>query len=130
MKPDKPVEANNQPTPTAGTLSRGGVTREQISRRAEELWRQRNCPSGEDESIWLEAESQLKAEFESRPVSGTESRPNADEPAQPIHSRTKVQDPAESAVQTRSATEESNPRPQSATPGRKREPGKSGARKR
>lgn len=35
------------------------VTQEQISRRAEELWRQYGCPEGRDEAIWLEAEQQL-----------------------------------------------------------------------
>lgn len=35
------------------------VSHEQISRRAEELWRQYGCPEGRDEAIWLEAEQQL-----------------------------------------------------------------------
>jgi hypothetical protein len=105
MKPDKPVEADNQPTPTPTNQARGAVSHEQIAQRAEKLWRERSCPAGNDQAIWLEAESQLKAELESRPVSGTESRPYADESAQPTRARTKVQDPAESAVQTRSATE-------------------------
>jgi hypothetical protein len=35
------------------------VTHEQISRRAEELWRQYGSPAGRDDDIWLEAERQL-----------------------------------------------------------------------
>jgi hypothetical protein len=105
MNPDKTVRARNVPTNTQPDNSRGQVSHEQIAQRARQLWQQRNSPSGQDEAIWLEAETQLKAEIESRPVSGTESRPYMDEPAQPLRSRTKVQDPSESAAQTRSATD-------------------------
>jgi len=100
MNPDKPVHANNVPTPSP----RQPFSHDDIKRRAESLWRDRGQPSGQDDAIWLEAESQLLAEAESRPVSGTPSRPYVDEPATQLRSRTKVQDPAESAVQTRSAT--------------------------
>jgi hypothetical protein len=72
--------------------------------RAEKLWHDRNCPTGQDEAIWLEAESQLLAEAETRPVAGTPSRPYVDEPARQVSDRTKVQDPTGSAVQTRSET--------------------------
>jgi len=106
MNPDKPVHAQNVPTPTEPSLTRGQIPHEQIARRAEQLWRDRRQPTGQDETIWLEAEAQLKAEAESRPVSGTDSRPYVDEPGKQLSSRTKVQDPAESAVQTRSATEQ------------------------
>jgi hypothetical protein len=105
MNPDKPVHANNVPTATTGDYSRGQVTQDQIRSRAEKLWRERSQPSGQDEAIWFEAEAQLKAESEARPVAGTPSRPYVDEPATQLKSRTKVQDPAESAVQTRSATD-------------------------
>jgi hypothetical protein len=105
MNPDKPVQAHNVPTHTEGDYSRGQVSHEQIARRAEQLWRERGQPSGRDEQIWFEAEAALKAEAESRPVAGTDSRPFVDEPARQMRSRTKVQDPSESAVQTRSATE-------------------------
>lgn len=105
MPSDKPVHANNVPTPTGADYSRGQVTQDQIARRAEKLWRDRNQPSGQDEAIWFEAEAQLKAEAESQPVAGTDSRPYVDEPGKQLTSRTKVQDPSESAVQPRSATE-------------------------
>ena len=39
------------------------LTHEQIAERAEAIWIQRGRPSGEDESIWYEAESQLKQEL-------------------------------------------------------------------
>lgn len=106
MNRDKPVHADNVPTRTDTDYSRGQVTHEQIARRAEKIWRDRNQPGGQDEAIWLEAEAELKAEAESRPVSGTESRPYVDEPGKQLSSRTKVQDPADSAVQPRSATEQ------------------------
>ena len=102
MNPDKPVHAANVPTPAP----RQQIPREQISARAEKLWRDRHQPSGQDEAIWLEAESQLQAEAEARPVSGTPSRPYVDEPGIQLSSRTKVQDPSESAVQPRSATDD------------------------
>lgn len=101
MNPDKPVQANNVPT----QQPRQQVSHEQIAARAKRIWEQRQCPSGCDDAIWLEAESQLQAEGEARPVSGTPSRPYIDEPGVQLSSRTKVQDPAESAVQPRSATD-------------------------
>jgi hypothetical protein len=105
MNPDKPVHAHNVPTDTQHDYSRGQVAHDQIRQRAEKIWRERNSPSGQDEAIWFEAEAQLKAEAEAKPVAGTESRPYVDEPGQQLRSRTKVQDPSESAVQPRSATE-------------------------
>lgn len=36
-------------------------THEQISQRAEELWKKQGCPTDRDEEIWLEAERQLQA---------------------------------------------------------------------
>src|SRR5437763_133295 len=105
MNPDKPVQAGNVPTPTSGDQTRGQITHEQIARRAEKLWTERDRPSGQDEAIWFEAEAQLKAEAESRPVAGTPSRPYVDEPAQQLRSRTKARDPAEAAAQTRSVTD-------------------------
>lgn len=103
MNPDKPVHAENVPTPTE--KPRRQVPREEIVLRAEQLWRERGQPAGNDEAIWLEAESELQAKAESQPVSGTESRPYVDEPAKPVRSRTKVQDPSEAGAQTRSATD-------------------------
>ena len=103
MNPSKPVHAANVPTPTE--RPRRQFLHEEIARRAEKLWLDRNRPIGVDEAIWLEAESQLQAEAESRPVSGTDSRPLVDEPAQPVRSQTKSRDPADAAAQTRSATE-------------------------
>jgi hypothetical protein len=103
MNPDKPVHASNVPTPTE--RPRRQFPREDIERRAEKLWRERGQPGGSDEAIWLEAESQLQAEAESRPVSGTASRPYAEEPAKPVRSQTKSRDPSDAAAQTRSATD-------------------------
>ena len=103
MHPDKPVHADNVPTRTADT--RRNISHEQIVQRAEKLWSERSCPAGSDEAIWLEAESQLKAEAESRPVAGTEARPYVDEPGTQLKTRTKTQDPADAAAQTRSATD-------------------------
>jgi hypothetical protein len=102
MNPDKPVHANNVPTPTPTDSTRGQVTRDQIARRAEQVWRDRRQPTGQDDAIWLEAEAQLKAEAESKPVTGTESRPLQNETTVPLKSRTKVQDPADAAVQLQS----------------------------
>ena len=112
MNRDKPAGAQNVPTQTTADTTRGQVPHDQIARRAEKLWRERNQPSGQDDAIWLEAETQLKAESEARPVAGTESRPYKDEPAKPLRSRTKVQDPTDSGAQLRSATEKrSSPPP-------------------
>jgi hypothetical protein len=101
MNPDKPVHAANVPTPQP----RRQIPREEIARRAEQLWHERNRPTDSDEAIWLEAESQLQAEAEAKPVAGTTSRPYTDEPATRVRPNTKSRDPAESAAQTRSATE-------------------------
>jgi hypothetical protein len=101
MSPNKSVQAENAPT----THPRREIPHEQIAARAEKLWRERNCPAGSDEAIWLEAESQLQAAAESRPVAGTPSRPYIDEPAKPLRTRTKGRDPSDAAVQTRSNTE-------------------------
>ncbi len=38
-------------------------TREQIAKRAHELWVKNGCKHGQDEQNWLEAERQLKAEM-------------------------------------------------------------------
>ncbi len=100
MNPDKTVRANNVPTATGADYSRGQLAHDQIAERAKKLWQERNQPSGKDEQIWFEAEAQLKAEAESKPVSGTDARPLTNEPATQLKSRTKVQDPADSAVQT------------------------------
>ena len=103
MNPDKPVHAANVPTPT--DRPRHQFPHEEIARHAEKLWRDRGQPSGSDDAIWLEAESQLQAQAESRPVAGTESRPYVDEPAKQVRTRTKSGDPTDAAAQTRSATD-------------------------
>ena len=102
MNADKPVHADNVPTPTGPF--RGQVPPEEIARHAEKLLQERDRPNGSDEAR-QETESQLNGEAESRPVSGTASRPYVKEPAQPIRSKTKSRDSADAAVQTRSATE-------------------------
>ena len=101
MKANAPVQAHNTPT----TEPQRQVPREQVAARAEKLWRERHCPAGQDDAIWLEAESQLQAEAQAAPVSGTPSRPYVDEPGIPVRPRTKVQDPTPADVQTRSATD-------------------------
>ena len=103
MNPDKPVHVSN--VPSSPDRPRRQIPREEIARLAEKLWNDRNRPSGNDEAIWLEAESQLQAEAESRPVAGTESRPLVNEPGTPVRPQTKSRDPADAAAQTRSATD-------------------------
>lgn len=49
---------NNNETSQAQV--RQETSHQEISRRAEELWRQYGCPQGRDEEIWLEAEGQLR----------------------------------------------------------------------
>lgn len=105
MKGNKPVEAANVPTPVGGTISRGQVSHDEIARRAANLWRERGYPAGQDNAIWLDAEAELKAAADSKPVSGTAARPYVDEPAQPVRARSRSKDPAEGAAQTRSATD-------------------------
>ncbi len=103
MNPDKPVQANNVPTPSQ--RQRPQFPHEEVAARAERLWHERNRPSGQDDVIWLAAESMLAAEAESKPVAGTPSRPYVNEPATPVRSQTKSRDPADAAAQTRSATD-------------------------
>jgi hypothetical protein len=98
------MKSATEPQRTQPEQTRAMVPREQISRLAEQLWRERNCPAGQDDAIWLEAESRLQAQAEMRPASGTESRPNADEAGVPVRKNTKSRDPADAAAQPRSAT--------------------------
>jgi hypothetical protein len=42
--------------------AKGGIPREDIARRAYDLWVQQGCRHGWDRQHWLEAEKQLKAE--------------------------------------------------------------------
>jgi hypothetical protein len=42
------------------------LTHKQIEERAKAIWKQKGCPSGEDEKNWLEAEAQLKKELASK----------------------------------------------------------------
>jgi hypothetical protein len=46
------------------SVSESGLTlaHDQIANRARAIWERRGCPEGEDEQIWLEAESELKRE--------------------------------------------------------------------
>ncbi len=101
MNPNKPVQANNVPT----ERPRRQIPHEEIAARAERLWHERGRPSGLDDAIWLQAESELQADAESRPVAGTPSRPYVDEPAKPVRSQTKSRDAADAGAQTRSATD-------------------------
>lgn len=103
MNPDKPVQANNVPTPT--NRPRRQISHEQIVERAEKLWRDRGSPSGQDEAIWLEAESQLQSEAEAKPVAGTPARATTTEAAPPVARPTKSRDasdtPATAPTQTK-----------------------------
>ncbi len=56
-----PVHPMKQQT-NVTSASDAHPTHEQISRRAEELWKKYNCPTDSDEKIWLEAEQQLQRE--------------------------------------------------------------------
>ncbi len=47
-------------TPNKPAVVQHQVARDEISRRAEELWKQYGCPEGRDEEIWYEAERQLR----------------------------------------------------------------------
>jgi hypothetical protein len=51
---DPPSKQKNQPV----TLNH-----EQVAERAKAIWKQRGCPSGQDEQNWFEAEKQLKMEL-------------------------------------------------------------------
>lgn len=48
--------------PTSSAASAAKPTPEEISARAEVLWRAKGEPQGRDEEIWLEAERQLADE--------------------------------------------------------------------
>lgn len=48
---------------TAATVVAPTPTYEQIAARAEEIWRQHGCPSGQDDYNWHEAERQLRKEM-------------------------------------------------------------------
>lgn len=50
---------NNNENPSAQEV-REQTSHEEISRRAQELWRQYGCPQGRDDEIWFEAERQLR----------------------------------------------------------------------
>ena len=39
--------------------TRQATSREEIARRAEELWQRNGCPEGRDDEFWFEAERQL-----------------------------------------------------------------------
>jgi hypothetical protein len=43
----------------ASTRAALALSREEITTQAEALWRQKGCPQGCDEEIWLEAEGEL-----------------------------------------------------------------------
>jgi hypothetical protein len=58
-----------QPVPTTSTQ----VPRERIAQRAYEKWQKRGCLHGYDLQDWVEAEAELRAEFQKRgtaPVTG------------------------------------------------------------
>jgi hypothetical protein len=49
------------------------ISHDATAARAREIWYARNCPIGQDEEIWLEAERQLAAEQQTRTVSKSKS---------------------------------------------------------
>jgi len=50
---------------------------EEVSRRAEEIWKSEGCPTGRDDEIWLEAERQLSSSVATpSPSGGTQERGN------------------------------------------------------
>jgi len=53
------------PRGEASTASRivKNPAHEHIAARAKAIWESKGCPSGQDEQIWCEAESQLRAEL-------------------------------------------------------------------
>ncbi len=51
------------PTTKAETTTTVKPTREQIAKRAHEIWVKNGCKHGQDEQNWFEAERQLKAEM-------------------------------------------------------------------
>jgi hypothetical protein len=57
--PLRPVSTTPSQSPT-----RMEITREQIARRAYEIWVKQGCCHGRDQQHWLDAESQLKAEVD------------------------------------------------------------------
>src|ERR1044072_1158125 len=101
MNPDKPVHATNVPTPT--NRPRRQISHEQIAERAKKLWQDRGWPAGQDEAIWLEAESQLQSEVEAKPVPGTPAQPKMTEPAQPAAKQTKSHDASDTPATKPSA---------------------------
>ncbi len=54
----RPVGAQTPATNKPGKT----ITREQIAKRAHDIWVKNGCRHGQDEQNWLEAERQLKAE--------------------------------------------------------------------
>jgi hypothetical protein len=58
------VATGPRPTTTATPGVKGVTpTNEQISQRAQEIWKKKGCLPGQDEQNWLEAERQLVAEL-------------------------------------------------------------------
>jgi len=50
-----------RPFPLSAASAKAGFasSREEIAKRAEAIWREKGCPKGCDDEIWLEAERQL-----------------------------------------------------------------------
>jgi len=65
------------PVPTA--MNDNQPTHDEISRHAEDLWRERGYPQGHDEELWLEAEQKLKR----REAAGNPRIPDIAEPPRP-----------------------------------------------
>lgn len=104
MNPDKSDNAANP----ALERQRRQFLHEEIARRAEQVWRSRGSPQGQDEAIWLEAEKQLHAEAAPPPYMKDAAKP----PAQ-----TKSSDASDSRPQTKAGM---TPPPPKKTPGKLR----------
>ena len=46
----------------AESIATDEIPREEIARRAYELWQARGCPIGSEQEDWLQAESELRAQ--------------------------------------------------------------------
>jgi hypothetical protein len=67
---------------------------EEVTRRAEEIWKAQGCPTGRDTEIWLEAERQLSAgNATPSPSGGSQDRGNGNSQATPPATINSTADP-------------------------------------
>ena len=83
---------------------------EEVTRRAEEIWREKGCPSDRDEEIWLEAERQLSARSATpSPSGGAQDRGNGN--SQPVTTGGSSSTPADPEPAQSGGTEQKTPPP-------------------